>query len=70
MVTTDYPAHAIIFAADELGSLVSDRVGLSGYWLVGLTSRNIFYRANTFWGYEARDGLDKSFHSNSYSELQ
>lgn len=31
VVTTDYPAHGIIFAADERDSLVSDRVGLSGY---------------------------------------
>ncbi len=48
VVTTDYPAYAIVFAADEHDSLVSDCVGSSGYRFVGLKSRNIFYRANTF----------------------
>ena len=48
VVTTDYPAYAIVFAADEHDSLVSDCVGSSGYRFVGLKLRNIFYRANTF----------------------
>lgn len=49
------------FAADERDSLVFDHVGLSECRFVGLKSRNIFYRPNTFWGYEAREGLDNLF---------
>ena len=67
-VRTKFPVPRLVLSVDERDSLVSDDVSLPGYRFVGLTLKNIFWQAKTFWGHDVPDGSMED--GLTYSQLQ
>ena len=67
---TKLPVQLLVLSADEHDSLVSDRVSLQGYRFVGLSIKNVFYSAKTFYGHDVPDGWSADGFTNSHLQWE